>query len=158
MAARSFRKQTARMAVGWATMVLSASYTATAYRLDRGSVSEPGPGIYPLVIGPLLGLAAIAVIMDARRVRPADRFELPTGVDLTRLLATLGLLAGYMFLLPVLGYLIASLLLAFVLMRVLSTRPWPWLLTYAIAFAMISYWFFVKVLQVPLPRGLLLYL
>jgi hypothetical protein len=63
-----------------------------------------------------------------------------------------------MFVLPVLGYLLASVLLGFVLMRVLSTRPWPLQLAYAIAFAAISYGLFVKVLEVPLPPGLLVYL
>ena len=72
-----------------------------------------------------------------------------------RLLSLIGLLLGYLILLPWVGQLISSTLFCAALMRVLSDLAWPRIAVYSVIITGTLYAAFIYLLKVPLPRGVL---
>jgi hypothetical protein len=106
-------------------------------------------------------VAAISVLLEkhggADDPMPAT-FSLPAGDDLRRLLKVLAAFAIYFLAMPLLGNMIASALFLLASMWLLSDDPNRSLLRlaiYAIVIALSFEWFFVRLLKVQMPGGLL---
>ena len=85
-------------------------------------------------------------------------FSLPAGADLRRLLKVMGAFALYFLAMPLLGNLIASALFLLATMWLLSDDPDKSLLRlslYAVAMALMFEVFFVRLLKVQMPTGVL---
>jgi hypothetical protein len=138
-----------------AALVLSVLYFAGALGYPRGTMDQPGPGLYPLFVGALLVAASIGSIVTDL-VRPArGELELPEGRDLGRILAVLGGAAAYVLLLPFAGHLLSSMLVVFIVLHAMGLTSWPMKIGFTIALALGSYFLFDILLKVPLPRGFL---
>lgn len=48
-----------------ATAVLAVAYLGEAMRYPRGTMAQPGPGLFPLAVGALLLLASLATGLEA---------------------------------------------------------------------------------------------
>jgi hypothetical protein len=153
--ARSFRRIAALLA-----LLLSALYVTNAWQtLSVGRWHKPGAAIFPIAIGALLAISGLSVLFERRSgdgTMPAS-FTLPAGADLRRLLLLLMAFALYFLAMPVIGKMVASALVLFASMWLLSDDPSRSLLRiaiYAIAIAIGFEWFFVRLLQVQMPGGL----
>jgi len=143
------------LSVDTAALVLSSLYLWGALGYSRGTMDQPGPGLYPLFVGALLVAASIGSIVTDL-VRPAQgELELPVGKDLGRVLMVLGGSAAYVLLLPYAGHLLSSIVVVFVVLQAMGLTSWPMKIGFAITLALGSYLLFDVLLKVPLPRGIL---
>jgi hypothetical protein len=160
--ANSFRLPPARRIVGVLALLLAAVYAVDAWQtLSMGRWHKPGAAIFPIALGLLLAISAISVLLErhdgAADPMPAT-FSLPSGVDLRRLLKVMGAFALYFLAMPLLGNLIASALFLLATMWLLSDDPnrsVARLSLYAVAMALMFEVFFVRLLKVQMPAGVL---
>jgi len=137
------------LAISLALLVQSAS-------LPQVPLVPVGPGFYPrLVLGFLAATSAALVVQDvvARRAGAAAvRWALHRLVA-----ATFAIVAAYCFLLPYLGYRLATPLfvagLQAALERPRGVRQWAWLAGVALGTTAVTYLSFETYLLVLLPRG-----
>ena len=162
MTANSFRLPLARRIIGVLALLLAAVYAIDAWQtLSMGRWHKPGAAIFPIALGLLLAIAAISVLLEkhggADDPMPAT-FSLPAGADLRRLLKVMAAFALYFLAMPLLGNLIASALFLLAAMWLLSDDPNKSamrLSLYAVAMALMFEVFFVRLLKVQMPTGVL---
>jgi hypothetical protein len=124
--------------------------------LPLGRLAEPGPGVFPLVVGTLLVVASAALVAEARRDGPRGRDTRPLprgGPERRRWRAVMAALLGYPLLLPLLGYLPATFLVSAALLRRLmpAWQSWRTTLIWAAVLAGLAWALFAGALGVPLP-------
>ncbi len=148
-----------RTPLGVATVFIlfSIFYLATAAHLPFGTRNQPGPGVYPVLVGLLmlgssLGLALEAVL--GRRAAESP-IEWPTGVAGWRMLTVAGASAGYILLVPYLGDALAGIVAMLLVLRVMGMRRWLVACALAVGVALTFHYLFVVLLSIPLPRGVL---
>ena len=159
---RSFSLPPARRFVGLLALLLAAGYGVDAWQtLSVGRWHKPGAAIFPIAVGLLLAISAISVLLEkhggADDPMPAT-FSLPAGADLRRLLRVLAAFAIYFLAMPLIGNMIASALFLLAGMWLLSDDPNRSLLRlaiYAVVIALSFELFFVRLLKVQMPGGLL---
>lgn len=149
------QKRKGYLAVGAAGLLLSAAYLGASVRLPIGELARPGAGVFPLLVGVLLVIGSLSTLWEGLRTSTAEQVELPAGRDRLRLLVLLAALFVYIIALPWLGQLIASALFLILLMRVLSDVAWPRVIVYSLIISATLYFIFVRLLNVPMPRGIL---
>ena len=143
------------LGVDIAALVLSFLYLWGALGYSRGTINQPGPGLYPLFVGVLLVVASIGSIVTDF-VKPAQsELEIPKGKDLVRVLTVLGGAVAYGLLLPYAGHLLSSMLTIFVVLHAMKLSSWSLKIGVTILIALGSYYLFDILLRVPLPRGFL---
>jgi hypothetical protein len=158
----SFGLPRARRLIGLLALLLAVGYTVDAWQtLSVGRWHKPGAAIFPIAVGLLLAISAISVLLEkhggADDPMPAT-FSLPAGADLRRLLKVLAAFAIYFLAMPLLGNMIASALFLLASMWLLSDDPKRSVIRlaiYAVAFALSFELFFVRLLKVQMPAGLL---
>ena len=152
----------ARRIVGVLALLLAAVYAVGAWQtLSMGRWHKPGAAIFPIGVGLLLAISAVSVLLErhggARDPMPAT-FSLPGGADLRRLLLVMIAFAIYFVVMPLLGNMIASALFLLTTMWLLSDNPDKSLLRlalYAVVMAVCFEVFFVRLLKVQMPAGVL---
>ncbi|MES2197775.1 MAG: tripartite tricarboxylate transporter TctB family protein [Pseudomonadota bacterium] len=160
--ARSFGLPPARRIVGVIALLLAAAYTVDAWQtLSMGRWHKPGAAIFPIAVGLLLAISAISVLLErhggTEDPMPAT-FSLPAGADLRRLLMVMAAFALYFLTMSLLGNLIASALFLLAAMWLLSDDPDKSVMRlalYAVAMAVMFEVFFVRLLKVQMPAGVL---
>jgi len=129
------------------------SYLATG--LNPGTITDPGPGFFPRLLGVGMVLAALAVIgvqaWNAMRTsgRSSGAVQLP---GRSALLFTAGLI-GYLIALPTAGYPLATFLALAYLVRLMGETRRGVILGLAAALSLVFFLLFWY-LQVPLPMGI----
>lgn len=120
-----------------------------------------GPGFFPIIVASIMGVAAIGLIVKGLARRPrAAWVELDSWFSNPRLVlqgaAVFLFLLGYLLLSEELGFLVLAPILLWALIWLLWGNP---LLALAIAViaSFVIHQFFVQVLLVPLPWGLVPY-
>jgi hypothetical protein len=159
---RSFGLAPARRMVGVLALLLAAAYAVDAWQtLSMGRWHKPGAAIFPIALGLLLAISAVSVLLErhggAANPMPAT-FSLPAGGDLKRLLLVLAAFAIYFLAMPLIGNMIASAFFLFATMWLLSDDPDKSVLrlaTYASVSALVFQLFFVRLLKVQMPAGVL---
>jgi hypothetical protein len=158
---RSLSLTSARRITALIALLLSGFYVSNAWQtLSFGRWHKPGAAIFPVALGLLLAMSALAVLFERRcednGAQPAT-LTLPAGADLRRLLLLLGAFAVYFLAMPVIGNMVASALFLFASMWLLSddpTRSLVRIAIYAIVIAVVFELFFVRLLQVQMPGGI----
>jgi len=137
---------------GAAFLLVGAGAVAGAIQLQVGTPDEPQPGFFPFLAGMILVILSGLLIMQGLRGRSSG------GEPFTNLkqpvLAMLGLV-GFVLLLEPLGYILATAALTAVLLFVLKVRRG---LSFGLTIVLLpvgSYLLFDRVLDVPLPEGIM---
>ena len=154
MSLTRLQKRKGYLAVGAGGLVLSAGYLAASMKLPFGELARPGASIFPIMVGIMLAFASLSTLWEGWRTPVAEQVELPAGQDRLRLLVLVGALFVYILALPWFGQIIASSLFLILLMRVLSDVGWPRVIAYALIISGTLYLVFVRLLNVPMPRGI----
>lgn len=142
----------------WASVILvlfSVAVSVEAYRLEIGTPGNPGSGFLIFGASTVLGILALHQLIKSIGGRGR---RIPEDVQKTygrRVLAVLGTLALYIFMLVPVGYLICTFLLLCFLFRVLEKGKWLYTVRDAFLTSVISYVIFALLLQLQLPKGLL---
>jgi putative tricarboxylic transport membrane protein len=116
---------------------------------------QPGPALFPGIVGGLLVLFGLALVVRSARGRGRPAADPDAGVTTggrLRALAVLGLVVGYLLLAETLGFTVTMGVLLFLLMWLLGARPWVAALAAAatVGFVLLV---FGELLFVPLPSG-----
>jgi hypothetical protein len=125
------------------------------YPLGRGG--QPGPGLFPLLIGLWL-LAASLIVAGETYWSHGLAGATVDWPDKVRLLRVLGIVAAclvFILLLKYLGDLGAGVLTLLLVLRVMGMQRWRYILLTAMVMAAATHWLFSWFLGVPLPRGTL---
>lgn len=144
----------ALLATAALTAIVALIYLLEARRYPWGTESQPGPGLYPTLVGIVVILSALGLGVEAALRSSPGVVGWPVGPARWRVLAILGPTAGYVLLLPWLGHPLAGTLLMLGVLHVMGMRR-RWLLKIAVAAAigLGSHYVFTVLLGVPLPRG-----
>jgi hypothetical protein len=113
------------------------------------SLAEPGPGLFPLLVGALMCAAAILDLVQTWVELGSDRLDLRKGSrDIALLVSTL---AAYIVLLPRVGFVISAFLMLFATLSLFG-MPGTWRrVAAAVLITLVSFVVFTKVLGVILP-------
>ncbi|MQA03811.1 MAG: tripartite tricarboxylate transporter TctB family protein [Streptosporangiales bacterium] len=149
-------KRRGRFVVGAVTFVSAVAYTIEAFRLSFGTMGQPGPGFYPRVVG--IGLLAVSLLtcLEALLTRSVSgSLMLPTGSARRKVLIVLGSMVLYVVLLPVLGQYIVSSAFFVGMLRLLGKMSWLKAAIGGVVLGVAISAFFLEVLAVRPPTGLL---
>jgi hypothetical protein len=127
-------------------------------RLGFGSFHSPQAGFMPFLAGLLLGILAIADLLQGfLRKWQQDKSDKVIWADIHwgKLLITLGVLILYTVLFSTLGFLIGTFLLLLFLYQVMERRSWTTVLIAAGITTVLFYLAFKVGLDSQLPRGFL---
>lgn len=139
-----------------ALVVLAAVYLLRARPLPLGSIAQPGPGFFPAAVGALLAVLSLLHLTAVCRGWCDAAEALPRGADRRRVLLVVGALVFFGAAVGALGYLISGIALSVVVLLSLGTPRVLAALLFAVIVVGASYYVFVSLLGVPLPKGWLL--
>src|SRR5579885_3454150 len=131
--------------------LFGAWYLSVAAGYPRGTMAQPGPGLYALLVGALIVLASAGTAVEAGLALRAGgelRISWPKPDGLGRIA---GLLAGalaYLVLLGNAGHLIAAFIACVLIMRSQGDGNWLRVLLCSAALAGLTYYGFVVLLGV----------
>jgi len=109
-------QRTAGLAAAVLFLVIGGGQIYFSLALPRGTLAEPGPGVFPLLVGALMSAASIACLVLAIVERNPVGFDLLT--DAARPAVLVAALAAFLLLLPRVGFILPSLLLQVVTLQV----------------------------------------
>jgi putative tricarboxylic transport membrane protein len=143
--------------VSFCFLVLGGVYLAGSLELPMGSAARPGAGLYPFLVG--IALVALSAPLFIRSLRLKETQQektepFPRGKDRQRVMAVATALFFFVVLLKPWGYIICSIALMGVILRLLGLRSWGKVVLTSIFTAVISYYLFFSILGVPLPQGI----
>jgi putative tricarboxylic transport membrane protein len=150
-------KRKGRLIAGVLGLLLGAWYTWYTWgHLPMGSRERPGAGVFPLVIGFGLILTSLLTVAEAWRssVVSGD-LRLPTGHSRRTLLGMAAAILAFVIFYQVLGQYVASCLFMIAALSILGSRSWVRNVLYGVAIGVALSAFFVELLGVRLPEGLL---
>lgn len=157
------------LAAALALGAVAAGALYMAIAMPAGTVAEPGPGVFPMGISACLLAVSVGLIVRALRMPavPADESGAATGqpdtasdedtVQIGHRLIWISLVALTLFglLLEPVGFPVCAAIFMATLLRCFSTLGWIRSLLGGVVAAAISWFFFVQLLGVNLPPGIL---
>jgi putative tricarboxylic transport membrane protein len=144
---------------GLVLLGISLALLVQAFQLPSLPIVPVGPGFYPsIVLGFMAAMSALLVVQDlARRPEPAAATPPEATRDYRRVAIAFGVVGAYVFLLPLLGFRLATALFVAVLQAVIerprTLRRYAVVLAIAVVTAVATYLVFERYLLVLLPRG-----
>lgn len=123
-------------------------------RLRLGTPAKPAPGFFPFLVG--FGIVALSIILLIQAWFGRDKGSPKTSGDDWRKLAIL--VAGlviYAGILEPLGYVLSTIFMATVTMRVVGLTSWKKISMVSLVLPIGVYFLFTRVLGVELPAGVL---
>ena len=147
-----------RFLVGLGGIALSVVYLPIAWGYGAGTLAQPGPGLFPGIAGVALLLTSVGVCIEAcsgtLSAKIAGKFDLPRGRALRKVAGTVGALAAYMLLMPIVGNYIAASIFATLAIKSTTQFSWQRSAIEGALLAVLISAFFREVLGVRLEAGL----
>ena len=113
------------------------------------NAAEPGPGLFPMIVGSLMFIAASLHIVDSLRSAPTlDTTENRIPKDIIYMVLTIAL---YIFLLPRAGFFVAAFLLLIGSLSIFEMPGWIQRIATASIATILSFALFTQVLSVKMP-------
>lgn len=136
--------------------------TIDSYRMGVKTLSDPGAGLFPFLLGIVLCFLAFPIcitsLKDLKKVEKAVAGEGKLsmhGAGLSKIVATMVLLTGYFALLDILGFFVTTFLFLSGLFWIGYPRRWLLVLVSSAITVILSYLVFSILLKTPFPRGFL---
>ncbi|RRS00733.1 tripartite tricarboxylate transporter TctB family protein [Glycomyces terrestris] len=139
------------VAAGVAPVAIGAFAVWLAFGLEIGSLTAPGPGLWPLIVAGLLVLCGAGIVAVAATAGTTGGTEAFTRGTIHVLLAAGGL-AVYASLFEVVGFEAPTLVLLFAWLRFLGRESWLASAVIAASATAVAYALFILGLGVPLPH------
>jgi putative tricarboxylic transport membrane protein len=128
-------------------------------RLKLGTPLTPQPGFFPFIGSVLLiGLAVILLVQGLRRRDGSAQSSGEVVGELRRPLVLIVSLCVYTAALKYVGYVLPTMVLVAVILRVLGVMSWKVLTVTSLGLSVVAYLLFGRVLGIDLPRGVLPFL
>jgi len=136
-------------------LVLALATCIEAWRLTIGTFKNPGPGFLPFWAGTILVLLSLISLIKTATEKAEDTPSVWAGVNVLKLSIFVLALLLYVALLETLGFLLCTFLLLIFLFRAIEPYRWHVVLLASILSLAAVYGFFVRLLDVRLPAGVL---
>ena len=133
-------------------ILIGAGVIIGALKLRVGSATEPQPGFFPFVGGALLLVLSSILLVQALRGRSLGTKAFG---ELRRPAILIAAMVVYVMILDGVGYVIATIMLSAVVLRILETKSWWVLAVVSLVLSIGSYVLFDRLLGVTLPSGIL---
>ncbi|WP_324012186.1 tripartite tricarboxylate transporter TctB family protein [Microbacterium sp. JZ37] len=119
-----------------------------ATSLGIGTLAKPGPGLWPLAVSAVVVILALAQLVAGRHGGDGEKFMRASWMAA----AGFASLVAYVALLPVIGFEIPTLLLAFLWLRVLGHERWILSIVGSVLIVVGFYLVFVVALKTSIPH------
>jgi putative tricarboxylic transport membrane protein len=135
-------------------------FAKTSLGLGLSSPVGPGPGLVPFAVSTAFTLLTAGWLVRGLIGRgvPAAVAEAAAGRSYRRVGAVIVVVAGYLVLLPVLGFVVASFLFETLTIRFFGRRGWRLSIALAVLGSIGLQYVFWHLLQVPLPTARIVFL
>ena len=143
------------MIVSCASVLIVLFYLVEDRNYPIGSLSHPGPGLYPMLVGAMMLVATSMTVLEAVKGtnQAGVSFDWPHGVGRWRVATVVFAALGYTLLLDRLGDLVVGFLAALVVGWVMGMKSvWKAVIVAAVL-AGLFHLIFAYFLGVPLPQG-----
>jgi putative tricarboxylic transport membrane protein len=137
---------------GFFFLFLGIAVIIGALQLPLGTPLDPQPGFFPLMAGIFLSGVSILHLIRAFPKKSPGRQTAGAAWRPTLLISGLFV---YSIILDPLGYVIATVVLSMIILRILESKAWWKLVTIGLAASIGSYILFDRILGVTLPPGIL---
>lgn len=124
--------------------------------LDVGTFYNPGPGLFPLMMGILLSFLSSIILIKATSKKEAEKGSIGVlwaGLNWRKMLYTIGALFIYSLIVNLIGFLLTTFFLLIFLFRAIEPQKWKIAIGSSILISIGFYLVFDRLLQVQLPRG-----
>lgn len=146
-----------RMVVGLVFLLLAIGYLMVAFDMPTGSLSRPGPGMFPIWVGVITAISAFAVVVEAMAGKSeSGPLELPEGTARRSAIIFMATLVGFILVLPWFGQYISSVVYVIVFLRLVGQLSWIRSVLIGTAIGAGLTYAFTELLGLPLPEGTLL--
>ena len=137
-------------------LVLGGAYLGGSFKLPLGTAKIPGAGLFPFVLGIILVALSSSLLLLSFRAKEIPREDaFPTGRDRQRVVAVALTLLFFAAFLKPLGFGVCSAVMMVAVLKLFGLRSWIKAIFISLVTIAISYYLFVIVLDIPLPRGIL---
>lgn len=120
-------------------------------KMHIGSFSNPGPGLFPLLLGVILLISSLTSLFISNLGKVP---RLSEATSLRNVIYVVGILLIFRFGLPVFGYNITTFLIFVLLLKIVGGQKWFKTIVYSIIFTSGSYLVFVKGFAIQFPKGI----
>jgi putative tricarboxylic transport membrane protein len=140
-------------------IIVGAGVVIESLRLKLGTPLMPKPGFFPFIGGLLLiGLALVLLVHGLRRRHEPTLQPGEASGTLLRPLILIVSLGIYTAALKYVGYVLPTMILVAVILRVLGVKSWKILTVASLGLSVIAYVLFGRILGIDLPKGVLPFL
>jgi len=134
-------------------LVLGIAIVVVSLGYGFGSLARPGPGLYPAFLGAAISIFAFFILISALRSGTGNPLLDKQGaITLILMTATFCL---WIVAMPLLGYVVVTLLAAFAFCKIMKLEGWWKPLAVSGGTALFIYLLFDYWLYIDLPRGML---
>ena len=138
----------AQVAAALVTLAVGLAGIALSLGFGLGTLTQPGPGLWPFVISVAVTALSLAQLAFGRRAEDTEVFTRSSALTGLGVLTLVGLAA----LLPVIGFEVPSLLVMVIWLRFLGGESWRSTAVISVVTVAAFYALFVLALSIPLPR------
>jgi putative tricarboxylic transport membrane protein len=145
-----------RVVAGLIGFVGFAGYLQIALEMPLGGTGNPGPGLWPTMVG-YVGIAmSLMLVLEAVFMANSTdgNIEFPRQKVLLQVSMFLGLSLVYIIVVPILGQLVTSALFFTAVIKLLSKRNILLSLLIGVVSAVVVWFMFVQLLSLRLPSGI----
>ena len=138
-------------------MAIGLGFIYGSVRLGLGTLGEPGSGFLSFVAGSCLTLMALILFIQSfirEKGLPGKISALWQGMKWHRSVMIALVLLGYILGLESVGFILCSLVLIFLMLRVLEKYSWGKSILISVTASAFSYLIFSVLLKVMLPKGI----
>jgi putative tricarboxylic transport membrane protein len=135
-------------------LAVAAYVTVAGWKLDLGSLNDPGSGFMIFWVGAVMTVLSLAAVLAAVRQPAGEALaSLWAGTRWMLVPYVIVLLALYAWLLPTLGFIVGTIILLSLLFKTIEPSGWFASLFAAVATTGVSYVVFNRWLKTQLPAG-----
>lgn len=140
---------------GIVIFVIGAAVLLTSLSYPIGTLQKPGGGFFPLLSSALLlvltGVFIFQSFAGKEGKRPDAAAFFPGKKAAKRIISAVAALAGYRYLIPVIGFAPATAVFVFFLTKYLERYSWKKSVFFSAGTAVATYYLFQVVLRIPMP-------
>jgi len=131
---------------------LAAGVFVASRDFPSGFGESPGAAFFPRLIGALLALLAGALFVQSVAASETSRYDVSM-TDVRRFVVPVAFLVAYVALMPVLGFVLDSMLFLVGLMRYSGVERYATSVPLAVGLGLALHYVFGEFLHIPLPEG-----
>ncbi len=140
--------------VGVALILLSVLVFVQAGTYAKATIYGYGPDFYPRILAVAMIVCGLILILQAARGKALEPTESIDPKGFVQMLLSIGLCIGYLFLMQVIGFAMATMVFLFVMMLFLRQRGGIKRIICSITVALAVWAIFRYILITPIPKGM----